>query len=239
MKLFTILFIFLAIFSIDAFAQNTKTQSEKLSNRQQSIVAISALTAIGNVANLKQTFTDGLTSGLTVNEIKEELIHLAAYCGFPRSLNGIITFNAVVDERKAKGIIDVAGKSAMKVADTKKYEQGKKVLESLTGRPETGPKTGYAAFVPAIDTLLKEHLFNDIFTRGVLTNEERELITISALSGMGGADAQLQSHLGICMHLGFSQSQLGEVLSIIESKIGKVQADTARAVLSKVTAGQK
>ena len=224
---------------MEGIAQNTVKRAENLNNRQQSIVAISALTATGDLTSLKKAFTDGLASGLTVNEIKEELIHLAAYCGFPRSLNGINTFKAVIDERKAKGITDVAGKSAMKVSDTDKYEKGKKVLESLTGRPETGLKTGYAAFVPAIDTLLKEHLFNDIFTRGVLTNEERELITISALSGMGGADSQLQGHLGICMHLGFSPSQFSEVFLIIESKIGKVQADAARAVLSKVAAARK
>jgi hypothetical protein len=39
-----------------------------------------------------------------VNEIKEVLIQMYAYCGFPRSLNGINIFMSVLEERKKKGI---------------------------------------------------------------------------------------------------------------------------------------
>jgi 4-carboxymuconolactone decarboxylase len=46
------------------------------------------------------------------NEIKEILVHLYAYTGFPRSLNGIHTFMAVLDERRAQGIEDEPGKEA-------------------------------------------------------------------------------------------------------------------------------
>ena len=40
----------------------------------------------------------------TVNEIKEILVQMYAYAGFPRSLNGIHTFMAVMDERQVEGI---------------------------------------------------------------------------------------------------------------------------------------
>ena len=43
---------------------------------------------------------------MTVNEIKEILVHLYAYAGFPRSLNGINTFMALLNERQARGIED-------------------------------------------------------------------------------------------------------------------------------------
>jgi 4-carboxymuconolactone decarboxylase len=152
-----------------------KWVGDSLDAKQKSIVSISAFVAKGNLEGLKLALNEGLAAGLTINEIKEELIHLSAYCGFPRSLNGINTFNAVLTERKSKGITDPEGEQPSKVADVNKYETGKRVLESLTGRPETGPKTGYAAFVPAIDTLLKEHLFNDIFTRGVLITDSGRL----------------------------------------------------------------
>lgn len=55
-----------------------------------------------------------------------------------------------------------------------KYERGKKILEQLTGQPETGPKRGYAAFSPEIDVFLKEHLFADLFERNVLNYTDRE-----------------------------------------------------------------
>jgi 4-carboxymuconolactone decarboxylase len=96
-------------------AQNNITANEPLNGQQQSIVSIAALTAIGDLQHLKTELNTGLDAGLTVNEIKEILVQLYAYCGFPRSLNGISTFMKVVEERTAKGIQDVTGKEATPV----------------------------------------------------------------------------------------------------------------------------
>lgn len=222
-----------------AFARSNASEYAGLDEKQQSIITISAFTAKGNLSGLKQALNEGLTAGLTINEIKEELVHLSAYCGFPRSLNGINTFSAVLAERKSKGIADVEGKRPSEVADVNKYETGKKVLESLTGRPESGPKTGYAAFVPAIDTLLKEHLFNDIFTRGVLDHKQRELTTVSALATLGGVESQLAGHIGICLNLGFTKQELEQLFSIIEVKIGKSEADAGRKITKRNSPWQK
>jgi len=233
-----LLMILSAFIFNEVAAANQVLESDSLDTKQQSIVSISAFTAKGDLSGLKQALNEGLKAGLTVNEVKEELIHLSAYCGFPRSLNGINTFNTVLTERKSKGITDPEGGQPSKVAETDKYQTGKKVLESLTGKPETGPKTGYAAFVPAIDTLLKVHLFNDIFTRGVLDHKQRELTTISALTVLGGVESQLAGHLGICLNLGFTKEELEHVLAFIEFKIGKKEADSGRQVLSKVLASR-
>ena len=66
---------------------------------------------------------------LTVNEIKEILVQMYAYSGFPRSLNGINTFMAVLEERKKKGIADTEGKTAAPIDGGDKYERGRKTLE--------------------------------------------------------------------------------------------------------------
>ena len=60
--------------------------NQALNPKQQSIIPIAAFTANGDLDNLKTALHDGLTAGLTVNEIKEILVHLYAYAGFPRSL---------------------------------------------------------------------------------------------------------------------------------------------------------
>ena len=173
-------------------------QSQTLTAEQQSIVAVSALTAIGDLAKLNIALNRGLDAGLTVNESKEVLVHLYAYCGFPRSLNGINTLMAVIEERKKKGINDEVGPDASPIKqDGNKYELGKRNLETLTGRKEIGPKSGFAAFSPEIDRFLKEHLFADIFERDVLSFKDREIATISALAAMPGVEPQLESHLSM------------------------------------------
>ena len=215
--------------------QNVSIGGEALNARQKGIVRISLFTAKGDLQKLNTALNEGLTAGLTINEIKEMLVQLYAYCGFPRSLNAINTFSSVVNERKAKGINDPIGVQPSPISNnTNKYEAGKNNLERLTGRPEIGPKTGYAEFAPIIDTFLKEHLFADIFSRGVLSDQDRELTTIAALTSLGGTEPQLQGHLLIGMNVGITQSQLEQTISIVETCIGKKEADAGREVLSKV-----
>ena len=216
-------------------AQNNITANQSLSAQQQSIVSIAALTAVGDLDHLKTELNTGLDAGLTINEIKEVLVQLYAYCGFPRSLNGISTFMKVVEERRSKGIQDVTGKEATPVADSvDKYERGRRTLETLTKTPQVKPAPGFGEFASRIDAFLKEHLFADIFDNDILTYQQRELATISALSAMEGVAPQLQAHLTMGMNTGLTESQLKQVFSLIEKHIGKQQAEVAKSVLSKI-----
>ncbi|WP_447642129.1 MULTISPECIES: carboxymuconolactone decarboxylase family protein [Chitinophagaceae] len=216
-------------------AQNSADTSLKLNPKEQSIIAISALTAKGNLPKLKIALNTGLNAGLTVNEIKEILVHLYAYCGFPRSIRGLQTFMQVLDERKSKGINDKTGKDTSLInKEGSKYERGKKILEALIQTTQPDTLTGYSAFAPVIDTFLKEHLFADIFERGVLTYAERELVTISVLSSIGGVEPMLRSHLGICLNVGLTGEQLQQFVNIIKSTIGKKETTAAQKVLDEV-----
>jgi len=163
------------------------------------------------------------------------MVHLYAYCGFPRSIRGLQTFMEVLDERNAIGIIDEKGREANPVTtEVSKYSRGKANLEELIGKPLNEPQTGYAAFAPVIEVFLKEHLFADIFDRDVLTFVEREIVTISVISAIGGAEPMLKSHLAICLNLGLTPQQLNEFVSIIKSTVGKKEAKAAQVVLNDV-----
>jgi quercetin dioxygenase-like cupin family protein/alkylhydroperoxidase/carboxymuconolactone decarboxylase family protein YurZ len=190
---------------------------EHLDTRQQKIAAIAAAAAVGTMDALKVEIDEALDAGLTINEIKEVLVQLYAYCGFPRSLNGLGALMSVLEERKNKGITDTVGRDATPVtAGTDKYERGKKILETLARRLEPNPKTGVNAFSPEIDVFLKEHLFADIFERDILSYQDRELATISALSVMDGVTSQLQAHRFMGLNTGLTQTQLDELTAITE-----------------------
>jgi len=235
MKLLTVFFI---VISLSCSSQTTD-EIKSLTERQKSITLIAAFTAKGELTKLKQAINAGLDADLTINECKEVLVHLYAYCGFPRSISGLQTLMATLDERKAKGIKDNLGKEATLVNDTNKYETGWKNLAKLSGRPTDGPMekptSGYGAFSPEIDRFLKEHLFADLFSRDVLTFAERELTTISVLTALGtGVEPMLASHLGLTMKQGITKSQIEDVFALIEKSVSKGDADAARKVLTKV-----
>ncbi len=216
-------------------AQNNINTNKLLSLKEQSIISIAALTAKSDLSKLNTALNAGLESGLTINQIKEVLVHLYAYCGFPRSIRGLQAFMKVLDERKTKGIKDEAGVVASSINQSEnKYERGKKILGELLKAPQETPKAGYGAFAPVIDTFLKEHLFADIFERDVLTYTERELVTVSVLSAIGDAEPMLRSHLSICLNVGLTPGQLNEFVEVIRSTLGKNEAKNAKKVLDEV-----
>lgn len=211
------------------------TENQTLSAKQQSIIPISAFTANGDLEKLKIALEDGLAAGLTVNEIKEILVHLYAYTGFPRSLNGINTFMALMKERQEQGIEDETGPEASPLpADMDKDEYGANVRAQLAGWETIPPPGGYQLFAPIIDTYLKEHLFADIFARDVLDFQSRELVTISALASMAGTAGQLYFHLGAAMNTGLSKAQLHAFIDVLKEKVGPEEAEGATAVLTQV-----
>jgi len=239
-KLLIGIVIAISCFSNNLKAQNNMNTNMVLSPREQSIVAIAALTAKGELSKLKTALNKGLDAGLTINQIKEVLVHLYAYCGFPRSIRGLQTFMEVLNERKAKGINDALGAEASPIQEERsKYVRGREMIGKLTGAPQDGPLTGYSAFAPVIDRFLKEHLFADIFERDVLSYSERELVTISVISSIGGAEPMLSSHLNICLNIGLTPGQLNEFVGIIQSTIGKKEAKDAHDVLNEVLKNQQ
>lgn len=236
MKRFFILMIFAVVLNM---MNNLKASNPRfyLTPQQEKIVTISAFASIGKLDKLKPELTEGLEAGLTINEIKEILVHLYAYSGFPRSLRGIQTFMEVLDERQVKGINDNWGRESKPITDTlDKYERGKKILAKLsrTTPPEGRVTKGYAGFRPEIETFLKEHLFADLFERDVLTYAQREIVTLSVLMSIGDVEPMLNAHLNLSLNVGITTEQLVEIIQIIKINVGKKESGVAEKILDEV-----
>lgn len=233
-----ITFLFAALFSCTIVSgAEIMDKNQTLNAKQRAIIPIAAFTANGDLVSLKPALNEGLDAGLTVNEIKEVLVQLYAYAGFPRSLNGISTFMAVMDERGKKGLRDEIGRDASPMPTAKSsLVFGSENQTKLVGQPVAGRLYDFA---PAIDQFLKAHLFGDIFQRDVLNWLERELATVAALANIEGVNPQLQAHMGFSRHNGLTAGQLRELVSILRARCGSKVADNAAVVLEKVLSTEK
>ena len=189
-----IIFALVLAFAPAAFAQEAK----ELSAKQRAVAPIAAFTAKGDQAKLRTAMERGLGAGLSVNEIKEILIQMYAYCGFPRSGH----------ENRVK----------------------------LTGSTALG---SYAKVVPTIDIFLKEHLFADIFERGVLTWQEREIATVAALVSLDGTEAQRRSHTRCCMNTGVTAAQMEDLARTLRAEVGEYEGAAAEQALKEALAARK
>ena len=165
--------------------------------------AIACLEAQGDLEKLAVAINNGFDNGLTVSQIKEALSHLYAYTGFPRSLNALGVLQKVIADRGQKGLETAPGKDSDPLPqDFNALEQGTLVQTKLSGQPFN------YTFSPAEDYYLKAHLFGDIFARNNLTYADRELVTVSALSGLQGVEPQLAAHVRGAHNMGLTDSEL-------------------------------
>ncbi len=204
--------LFLIFFAIIILGTEACFAEQALTKKEQDIVKISSLAATGNLIGLNNALNKALDDKMTIYEVKEVLVQLCAYCGFPRSINALTVFMNVTDERSSNGKYDEYGTEPVDMPpNSNKYEIGNAVQTELVGAPVTGR---IYEFEPAIDKYLKEHLFADIFARGVLTYEEREIATMAALASVPEVEPQLNAHIQIAKNIGIPQNKIDEILKL-------------------------
>ncbi len=213
--------------------QPEEPSSVTLTEKQLSLVPIAAFSATGDTEKLKPALVHGLESGLTVNEIKQAFAHQYAYAGFPRALNGMLTFRSLLEERRKNGIRDTQGEKPNSLPDnTDYYRLGSKTLSYLNQRPiEQTSKPLFDNFSPTMDHALKGHLFGYLFSRDNLGYLERELVVVGTLSALGKVNPQLNSHLRITKNLGVGEDQMKRIMATLEKEVSADVARNARSVL--------
>lgn len=195
-----------------------------MTNKDKSIVEISIFTAIGNLKELEKSVNLGLDNELTVNEIKEIMVQLYAYCGFPRSLNALGVLSNTVDERKASGKVTEVGRESTPIpSDRNSLVYGTQVQTKIVGMEVKG---GIYDFAPMADRYLKAHLFGDIFGQDILDYRTRELVTVAALASMD--DPQLQAHIGISKNVGVTGDELNGIIEVLKDKLGFEKANNIK-----------
>ena len=200
-----------------------------MTNKDKSIVEISIFTAIGNLKELEKSVNLGLDNELTVNEIKEIMVQLYAYCGFPRSLNALGVLSNTVDERKANGKVTEVGRESTPIpSDRNSLVYGTQVQTKIVGMEVKG---GIYDFAPMADRYLKAHLFGDIFGQDILDYRTRELVTVAALASMDGVNPQLQAHIGISKNVGVTGDELNGIIEVLKDKLGFEKANNMQQFL--------
>lgn len=183
-----------------------------------------AFTATGDTTALQGSLKKALDAKLSISELRDALVQLYAYCGFPRSLTALSVLLSLVKERKTEEIKDLEGpKRNPRPAPEKLNAVGTAVQTRLVGAPVRGALFDFA---PDIDAYLKEHLFGDIFSSGILDDKTREVLTISALAALP-APAQLTSHIAIGMNVGLTEEATKEIVKALRD----IKYDSAASLL--------
>ena len=182
-----------------------------LTAKETAIVDIGAWTARGEQDKLGAAFKTGFNAGLTLNEAKELVGQLYAYCGFPRALNAAATLMGVWGRGNGEW---KTGKTPSPFPDGyNALRDGEANQTKLCGAPVKGP---LFEFHPQLDEYLKAHLFGDIFQRDNLDWKTRELVTIAALAARPETEPQLKAHIQVGKVNGISDEQASAIVRRVQ-----------------------
>ena len=67
--------------------------------KTRELCTVAALTVLGTIPQLKEHINAALNVGNSETEIVEIIMQMSAYCGFPKSINGIVAAKEVFEER--------------------------------------------------------------------------------------------------------------------------------------------
>ena len=199
----------------------TNISAQTLSERQLNLATCAALEAQGDLVRLEPAICKALDAGVTVNELKEAFSQLYAYTGFPRSLNALGVLSKVLENRKPewKDGKEWTRPEVWDNADAA-LRIGTETQTRLSGKPFT------YSFCPQDDYYLKAHLFGDIFAGDQLSDADREIVTVAALSALKGVAPQLAAHKRGAVNMGNTPEQVDELCKYLGEN-GLSQCDNA------------
>ncbi|MEN6438002.1 MAG: carboxymuconolactone decarboxylase family protein [Syntrophobacter sp.] len=178
-----------------------------LDPKSRQIATIAALTAMGNATpQLKWHIGAALNIGITPEQLIDIMYVSTVYHGFPAALNGIAAVREIFRERnmnytpvKREQITDKRA-VGIRTMDATSKGAGEKVINSLKD------------IAPEMSDFILEFSYADIFSRGILTPRETEIVAIAGMCAAGTRRPQLIVHIKSGLNVGLTKEQIIEIM---------------------------
>lgn len=204
--------------------------------KSKEIAVVAALTALGNAEpQLKVHINGALNVGCSINEIKEVILQMSAYSGFPSCINAMSALKNVLDERHKQGMIDNIGDSSINeiIPTTDRYVVGVRELSKLDSMQAELLERAYNDFSPDLVKFII-HGYADIFTRNNLDIKYRQIATIAALTALGNAQPQLKFHINAGLNIGLTVEEIKEIMLLLTVYSGFPSAINGMNILKDI-----
>jgi 4-carboxymuconolactone decarboxylase len=113
---------------------------------------------------------------------------------------------------------------------------GQAVLSRIDGHAGEAVLDSLADISPALGHHVAAFAFGDIYDRPGLDPRSRQLVTLGALTALGGCEPQLKVHIGAALNVGISREEITEALLHAAVYCGFPRALNATAAAREVFA---
>lgn len=212
-------------FLFDEVQQNTL-----LPERSQMLITLAALITNQSAKQYEIAIEAAINLGVKPVEIKEVLYQTAPYVGFAKLYDFFDVTNQIFDE---KGIdVPLPGQSTTNRNNRK--EMGFEIQKRYFGDIIVEFNENTPRDQKHFNEFLKGYCFGDFYTRTGLDDSDRELITFSILSSLGGCENQLRSHIQANLSLGNDKTTLIDAVTVLLPFIGFPRSINALSIINEI-----
>lgn len=202
-----------------------------LNPRQKYAVLLAVVTATGSSAPVARLVKAALKAGVTPVEVKEILYQCGPYTGLGRVDTVLTEANRALQEAGVKLPLP----DQTQVTDENRLTKGIEVQTAIFGDVITKMHAGVTENEKALMIGdLSGFCFGDFYTRTGLSIADRELVTFSAIAGLGGCEPQLKAHAAACAKEGLTRQNLIDALAVAVPYLGFPRTLNALAVVKDV-----
>lgn len=205
-----------------------------LENKEKEIIAISSLIAQRAIPEMKVHLNGALNTGNTINEVKEVILQMSSYVGFPKSICAMNTLREVLDERKKQGIVDAEGIVRSSEDSFNRLQKGSETLALLDTNQEKLLRDTYGNFCLELVQYVLEYGYGDIYQQDYLDGRTRQIATIGALATLGTAPSQLKFHIKAGLNVGLTENEIKEIMLLMTVYSGFPSAINGMNILKEV-----
>ena len=220
---------FIEILDNFAFDEVLNEPAAQLPDRERFLCILAVCLGCQGVDEFRLMAEAALNMGVTPVEIKEVAYQASAYLGIARVLPFLKATNEVLEkagvELPLEGQSTTTPETRLEAGNGKQIQYfGEGMRESWTKGPEERRH---------INKWLADHCFGDFYTRGGLSDNDREMITFCFIAAQGGCEPQLTSHAAANMGLGNDKEFLYRVVSTCVPFIGYPRSLNALTCVDK------
>lgn len=123
-------------------------------------------------------------------------------------------------------------------SEVARYARGHEVLEQVVGPAGVAATEDLAGTAPALVHHVVAYGFGDVYSQPELDPARRQLVTIGALTALGGCERQLEVHVQAALNVGLSPAEIIAAVTHAALYCGFPRALNAMTVVQDVLAAR-
>lgn len=229
------------------FARGEIWNRRGLSLKSREFATLAMVTVLGNQSHSVQAHVEGaLRVGATETEIKELLLQMTVYAGYPKTLSAVTAAQQTFNEIKQRGIPPASPKPELESrqqaeSNEARYRRGLDALNQISKASGEAVVKSFEDIAPDLGRYIVEFSYGDVFSRPNLDLKTRELATVSALTGLNttASELPLKVHINGALNVGANRQEIVETIMHMIPYVGFVKVQQAMALAETVFAERK